>query len=288
MNAHDRRPALGVLSLLASVLACGTGGAPDAENRAELAITTVTVIDPASGEATRGRTVLIGERRVLAIGSAWRLRVPPGVEVVDGSGRYLVPGLWDVHLPGVEDTATLSAYLANGVTALRAASAPSASPTRREAASVGERIGPRIVVAGPAAAAGVVASGSLSVEAVLTARRHGAELLADPAAEDRGPEPGLALHDELARLVEAGLTPMEALRTATWHPARAAGVSDSLGWLGAGAVADLVLLNADPLEEIRHTRLIAAAILGGRLLGRRELDRLLAAARALSTTARPR
>ncbi len=86
--------------------------------------------------------------------------------------------------------------------------------------------------------------------------------------------PGFSLHDELALLVDAGLTPMQALQTATRNPARMLG-RDDLGTIEAGKLADLVLLDADPLADIRHTRRIRAVVFRGRLLDRPALDRLL-------------
>jgi imidazolonepropionase-like amidohydrolase len=88
--------------------------------------------------------------------------------------------------------------------------------------------------------------------------------------------PGISLHEELELLVEAGLTPLEALRTATINPARVLGRADSLGSVEAGKLADLVLLEADPLVDIRNTQRIRAVVADGRLYRRADLDRLLA------------
>jgi len=95
---------------------------------------------------------------------------------------------------------------------------------------------------------------------------------------------GFSLHDELGLLVRAGLTPAEALRTATINPARFLGLTDSLGVVATGKVADLVLLDGNPLQDIANTKRIRAVIQGGRLLNRRALDGLLARAKALAAT----
>jgi imidazolonepropionase-like amidohydrolase len=92
--------------------------------------------------------------------------------------------------------------------------------------------------------------------------------------------PGFGLHDELALLVEAGLSPLEALQAATLNPARYQEATDSLGAVEPGKLADLVLLDANPLEDIRHTQRIAGVVLNGRYLDRRALDALLASAEA--------
>jgi imidazolonepropionase-like amidohydrolase len=88
--------------------------------------------------------------------------------------------------------------------------------------------------------------------------------------------PGISLHVELERLVEAGLSPLEALRTATLNPARVLEMVDSLGAIEPGKLADLVLLDANPLEDIRNTQKIRAVVADGRLYRRADLDRLLA------------
>ena len=87
--------------------------------------------------------------------------------------------------------------------------------------------------------------------------------------------PGSSLHTELEYFVEAGFTPAESLRTATLNPAIFLGEEARHGTVAAGKSADLVLLDADPLEDIRNTRKISAVVLNGRLLDRAELDSML-------------
>jgi hypothetical protein len=92
--------------------------------------------------------------------------------------------------------------------------------------------------------------------------------------------PGFSLHDELALFVGAGFSPLAALQTATLNPARFLGVSDSLGSIGVGKIADLVLLDANPLADIRHTSRIAAVFVRGRLLDSAARARIFAQARS--------
>ncbi len=109
--------------------------------------------------------------------------------------------------------------------------------------------------------------------------RAGVRLLAgSDAPARRFTFPGFSLHGELELLVSAGLTPREALQTATLNPARFLGLEKDLGTIERGKLADLVLLNADPLTDIRNTQRIEAVILDGRLLDRAALDNLLAQA----------
>jgi imidazolonepropionase-like amidohydrolase len=97
--------------------------------------------------------------------------------------------------------------------------------------------------------------------------------------------PGVSLHRELARLVDAGLTPLAALQTATINPARFLGRLAELGTVEPGKLADLVVLDRDPRLDIANTRAIAAVVAAGRYLSRGELDAMLrdvaVAARAL-------
>ncbi len=408
-----------------------------------IAIVDVTVVDPASGQAQPDMTVTVGGDRILDVGPKADVRVPGTTRVIDGRGKYLVPGLWDMHVhalwdPAVQET-FLPLFVANGVTGIRDMGGPlEAALAGRAAVRSGQLIGPRIVAAGPildgpepvhpsiswpignarearaavdslrwagvdfikvytllprdaffavaerahefglplaghvpaevdpAEAAKV---GMLSIEhlrselgglcdpnvgsvcdslfavlrkqrtwntptlivrrvsargydssvvdttrlrfipaivradweaarekvqtrsseevlrlAVRTTRerelagavyRAQLKLLAGSDAGDRFSFPGFSLHDELVLLVEAGLSPRDALASATIHPAMALGVADSLGTLARGMLADMVLLDANPLEDIRNTQRISAVILNGRLFDRVALDALL-------------
>ena len=106
--------------------------------------------------------------------------------------------------------------------------------------------------------------------------RAGVPLLAGTDTNPFNPVlPGWGLHRELALLVDSGLTPMEALQTATRNPARYFGKLDDMGTIEAGKAADLVLLNADPLGDIHNTEKIEGVMMGGRYYDRRALDALL-------------
>jgi imidazolonepropionase-like amidohydrolase len=86
--------------------------------------------------------------------------------------------------------------------------------------------------------------------------------------------PGFSLHDELVLLVQSGLTPAQALRAATYNAALFMGKSE-YGTADKGMVADLVLLDADPLLDIHNTQRISAVVLGGKLFLRKDLDQML-------------
>ncbi len=103
----------------------------------------------------------------------------------------------------------------------------------------------------------------------------GAGVLAGTDTGDPYVVPGFALHDELEAMVAAGIPAEGALSTATAGPAKFFGLEATHGSVAKGKVADLVLLEANPLEDIRNTRRISAVISEGRLLGRKCLDSLL-------------
>lgn len=114
------------------------------------------------------------------------------------------------------------------------------------------------------------------LELVGAMHRRGVRVLAGTDASDEPwVYPGASLHDELALLVEAGLSPLDALRAATIEPARYLGAADSLGLVAPGHAADLVLLDANPLDDVRNTTRIRAVVLRGRLLDRQTLDGML-------------
>jgi imidazolonepropionase-like amidohydrolase len=99
--------------------------------------------------------------------------------------------------------------------------------------------------------------------------------------------PGYSLHEELQRFVASGFTPLEALRTATINPARFFGKEDQLGAVEKGKLADLVLLSANPLEDIANTQKIAGVILNGRYFYRTELDKMLSRVETAADRPRP-
>jgi len=87
--------------------------------------------------------------------------------------------------------------------------------------------------------------------------------------------PGFSLHEELELLVKAGLTPMEALQAATLNAGKYLGLADT-GTIEKGKRADLVLLDSNPVADIKNTRKTRSVVLAGRYFSREDLDRLLA------------
>lgn len=115
------------------------------------------------------------------------------------------------------------------------------------------------------------------LEVVKTMHRAGIPFL---AGTDTPPGvyifPGFSLHEELQRFVAAGFTPLEALQTATLNPAKFLAMEDRLGAIEKGKLADMVLLDANPLDDIRNTQKIAGVVVNGRYLSRKDLDMMLA------------
>jgi imidazolonepropionase-like amidohydrolase len=452
------RPSLsrGVIARLASVAVILASAPIPAVGQPNIAITRVSVID---GDAPRPRTdqmVLIQGNRIVRVGKSGSFAVPTGARIVDGRGKFLVPGFWDMHvhtaISGGRDL--LSLYVANGVTGIRDMAGDwDTLRSWRSEIGRGQLVGPRIIASGPyleggdvpiphllarnaaEASAGVDSlialgvdfikvhsqlnaesyfsiarrarergvvfaghvprvvgsaaasdSGQKSIEHLLAIpaectpadsvalaprytvqsalgrcssedlaplyakfvrngtyvtptftaqvevavwptravpgdslahylpkavrdyvaqifpmpdsippnadsvgramlekrlrqvaamQRAGVHILTGTDAPLRNSPPGFGLHEELTLLVRGGMSPFEALRSATLEPARYFGMVDSLGTVASGKLADLVLLDANPLQDIRNTRRISAVVANGRLYIGAERERLL-------------
>jgi Amidohydrolase family len=116
----------------------------------------------------------------------------------------------------------------------------------------------------------------LALDNVRQAHDAGVRIVAGTDSGDTYVFPGFAIHEELAELVRAGLAPADALRSATIDAARFSGKAREYGSIEAGKVADMILLDANPLTDIRSTRKIAGLFFNGQYLDRAALDELLA------------
>src|SRR5262249_42031049 len=87
-----------------------------------IAITRVTVIDATGSPPKRDMTVLIKGRHILAVGAAKRTKIPPSAQILEGGGKFLIPGLWDMHVhtlsKGLADK-FFPLFIANGITGVR-------------------------------------------------------------------------------------------------------------------------------------------------------------------------
>ena len=389
------------------------------------AIEHVTVINVETGARSADQTVVVSGERITEAGPAANVKTPVGARIVDGRGKFLIPGIWDMHVHALRSLhRVLPLAVANGITGIRDMGATLAEvPEARQARQNG-LVSPRLILAGegldgvessdrglpphpivrtPAEGRAIVqrlAAGKVDFikvhnglardtyyAVVDEAKRHGlpfdghlppevniieasdagqrsiehmnglqALCVADPAALQRRapdappntqpiainqakcdetirhlarngtwlaptvgapgggdsrmrqftlkliqlaakggvrllagtdwPGPGFALGnyartdsgnvmDELAGLVEAGLTPAEALRTATSNPAILLKMTDQLGSVERGKLADLLLLEADPLLNIANTKRIAAVVVNGRLIDGAQRKKLL-------------
>lgn len=120
-----------------------------------------------------------------------------------------------------------------------------------------------------------IAYGKWLMSMVFNLNKAGVSILAGTDAPIGYLTPGISLHEELAMLVEAGLAPIDALRAATYAPAVFFGLQDQQGSIAPGMKADLLLLNANPLIDIRNTTSIRAVLKNGQLIDRLALDELL-------------
>lgn len=424
--------------------------------QSDIAVTNVAIIDATDSTPRLGQTVVIRGAKIVSVGPTASTKVPVAARVIDGRGKYVIPGLWDMHVHTaiVGGRELLALYVVNGVTGVRdmAGDWPTLTQWRRDIAEW-RLIGPRIVASGPyieggdvpithllartpeegrvavdslaalrvdfikvhgqltpatyfaiarrarerrmvfaghvsraVGAAAASDSGQRSIEHILaipapctvaeslalrprfpvqgalgrcssddlaplyqrfvrnqtwitptfvaqyevatwpgrdvpgdslapylpdslrryvarifpmpdsippgadsvgramfekrlqqvaTMHRAGVRVLTGTDAPLRNSPPGFGLHEELALLVRGGMSPFEVLRSATFEPASYFGRLDSAGTVAPGKFADLVVLDADPLVNIRNTRRIALVIANGRVIDAAERRRIL-------------
>jgi hypothetical protein len=131
---------------------CLGATAAHAQASSTVAITGVAVVDVVAGTTRPGQTVLIAGNRIAAVGPATSVRVPAGARTVNGAGRFLVPGLWDMHSHAVTfGPMSLPLYLAHGVTSLRDMGAERFADAKawRDSIAAGRLLGPRMRIAAP-------------------------------------------------------------------------------------------------------------------------------------------
>ena len=358
-----------------------------------LAITNVSVVDTRYGEVEPNLTVVVKDGVIIAIAKVAILDSGPHVRVVNGAGKFLIPGLWDMnaHISGASATSwdrksLFGLYVANGVTGLRDLQldedAAPLDPLRPEIAASGnipasqesplnerptvENLSEVLVACSsrekelrasldpeaiPDTTAQVMLSrevrdsydskkawnlfvkmsnhatwmvpGLVSIDGsansasdtgsdprlkylpstlraerklddlfglreemkeeaerdlalVSEMRRAGVQFLAGTNGPSTNSFPGFSLHQELELLVKGGFTPLQALQTATFNPALYMAKLDKYGVVERGRIANMVLLDANPLSDIRNTQKISGVVLRGTYLSRTELDGLLA------------
>lgn len=122
------------------------------------------------------------------------------------------------------------------------------------------------------------------LELVRMMQRHGVGILAGTDTGNPYCFPGFGLHDELELLVQAGLSPMEALQAATRNPARFMGREKELGTIEKDKLADLVLLDGNPLDDIANVQRINAVVYRGKFYSRHALDEMLRKTESLASS----
>ena len=398
--------------------------------RRSLVIKDVSVIDVVTGSALSNQTLIIQDDLITAMGSSLETKMPDNFKIIDGKGKFVIPGLWDMHVHlEIAGEKSLPFFIANGVTGVRDMGANSFLSLKgwREQIDKGLLIGPHIIAAGPMldgpfvttqlrvtvkadaearlavdslVALGVdfikvhqqiskeaylavadqakkhnislvghlptsitieeaIEAGQKSIEHIFgvpdtssvgyslisksgtrvtptlifiqqIAKYHELSVLNDARYNTLSPSlrtfwktqlsgwgesvdktidlmktllpimlnrtellnnagvqllagtdlagvyiyPGSSLHEELELLVTAGLSPLEALRTATLNPAKLFGTEQTMGHIQVGKKADLVLLNSNPLRNISNTKDIYMVIFNGYLYDQKKIKAL--------------
>ena len=231
------------LALLGMTIAFAAGASSASAQARPIGITHVTVLDLEQGKRLRDQTVVI-EARISTIGPSSQVRVPDGYGVVDGRGKFIIPGFIASIVP-IENVRSLSSFLGNGITTVVASSERTRGKANTMRPLGGASPEPRIAV-----------------------------------SDERGSTIAIAIaasiHDSLEALVRRGTSPERVLRSVTVDAARTLGLERELGAVAVGRLADFLVLDDNPLDDIRHTRRISAVAMNGRFIDASELARLAA------------
>lgn len=231
--------------------ACAAATSTAAAQR-PLAIRFVTVIDIERGTRLRDHTVVIEGDRITTVGPSSQVRVPDGYAVVDARGKFVIPGLIDAH-----------AHLTSG-------------PGGTVSADSAARWLVMSALSGVTTVSEVAAR--LPLDGVIAGRTGGApaaRLHRVESSGSRAATPGVLAADELRQAVAGGVSPAQALRAMTLGAARSLGLENRLGLVAPGRLADLVVLDASPLDDIGNVAKIVALVLDGRFIDGNERNQLL-------------
>ena len=147
MRSHRFKSILHPLFLLCALL--GFAGAVHAQS-AGLALTHVTIIDPAVGTPQQDITILVQGHDIAAVGRAKRMTIPASDKVIDGTGKFVIPGLWDMHSHFRDARRDLMMDIANGVLGTRNMGGVAKEVfSLRDAIAHSQQLGPNIVACGP-------------------------------------------------------------------------------------------------------------------------------------------
>jgi adenine deaminase len=228
---------------------------------AEVVVHDVTIVDVEAGRLVPSRDIVVRGTRVDRIAPSGGAPISAKT-TVDGRAKFVVPGLIDapVRLAPFAP-ATLQRLLSAGVTTVLDVGTDAARLDRwRRDLDTGRLYAPRL------------------------ADGCGGAALAEPPTATSPSRPD-AVHERLARAVAAGRTPAQALRATTIDRGRAV-CGDGLGTIAVGGPADFVVLTANPLDDIRHSRSIDAVVFRGEVLTRAHLNMLARGTLPLPTPAR--
>jgi adenine deaminase len=250
----DEERIMSNVRLLVALAAISTGTALTAqtgEPPAEVVIRGIGVVDVEAGQLLTAHDIVVRGTTIASLRPTGRA-LPRAKTLIDGRGKVAVPGLIAARVRlAAFSPGAMQGLLAQGVTAVQDAGTDPARLGRwREDLTSGRLYAPRIT-------APCAVSPEPLRDAVPTAA---------PDALD-------AVHREMARLVSGGRRPIEALRAVTLDRARALCL-DGLGAIAQGAPADLVVLEANPLEDITRTRAIDAVVFRGEVLTRAHVNML--------------
>jgi adenine deaminase len=249
--------AIGVL-LCSSFLWAGSGPKPSEL----LVITNVNVGDTRYGGILPKVSLVAIDGVITSISKFALVETGKHDHVINAEGKYLIPGLWDMHArlsmcPDWNRKSVLALYVVNGVTGLKDPQGTVEEPAVTQATFPA----PEITMSRP------------TLHPELDTVDY--DVIGGVEESTLARSPGTWLHLELEVLAKEGMTPFESLRCATYNAALYMAKLDKYGVIERGHIADMVLLDENPLADARNTRKIAAVILRGTYFSRTALDALL-------------
>lgn len=288
------------LAFVCAPLACPTEPPCSGHSEAITAFVDVTVIPMDRERRIPGQTVLVRGDRIIEIGPMARVKVPAGGVRVDGRGKFLIPGLAEMHahIPGGQATdtvveRTLFLYVAGGITTIRGMLGHPRHLELRGRAARGELLSPTIYAAGPSLNGNSIPDPAAAAKAVVEQKNAGYDLLKIHPGVSREAFDTLAATAKRVGIPFAGHVPAD-VGIARAIDARYATIEHLDGYIEGmlrdGApltaeqsaffginLADLVLLDADPLTDIRNTTRRSGVMVRGRWLPQAEIEQRLAA-----------
>ena len=263
MNTPHHLASAFLFLVVALLCACDAPSDSDGDTAGAFAFVDVNVIPMDTDRVVEHQTVVIAEGRILSMGDTVSLKIPAGAQRIEASDAWITPTLTTSRniLAVFEDF--------DGELAM-----PEARYLHPMDLGIWSFIYTNLYKPIPDDHRAFIREGFFQLQRPLTRAlgEAGAKMMTGTDALVPSTLPGFSIHDELAELVAAGLSPYEALRSSTTEPFAFLGELDQAGTIEVGKRSNLVLLQSNPLSDISATRAISGVMLQERWLEKEDLD----------------